>query len=759
MGQQPVPLGASAYAVVGNRFVVQGGAILNDVLNQQFWALDLSSSWPTTSPAWKQLPNGPYNGYHTAIAPRDNKTFITFGRDTGAVPSMIPQWWVNIFDFTTNTWSGVNPASVQDRSRRDFAAVYNPNQNVAYVVGGDAGVMGDQQSDMFDVYDVAKKEVTETPIPANGPRGPYTYGAAWLQNHNSMLLVGGQTAPNGYPSTAFRYDAGKGTWSNQPTTGGFAFNRISPCVASSPDGTKFVAYGGYINGSPGGVADPAVYVLDTTTWVWTKYPQFGRGRGNAACALIDNMFIIWGGYFTLEHNKPEATPTDNEALIIMDIRNGEWLATYTPPEWLKSYNPGGQSPPPTTPSTPPPDGGGKLSTGAIIGIACGAAALLAALLLLLVFLRRRAKDKTKNGIPNGKGSNFEKDGNDPTAPVFDPRYSREEAMAVLHPPTSPSSQPYSSSLSSLYGQNSPGTPLSLPERPFDERPSSLPTSQQGYYFAGEPRHSLASTLGRPPSSTVTFNPSATGYDSYALSSGTLPRPISNQRLSTLSGNTAVPEPPPMLSHQSSTSASGSVTLTSPMLVHEMSPEGEYIKPPPLMSPPASDSWPMMNSSGLVSTESGTLYKNPQLYPEKDSNAAGTVPTPTSGAYDYGMQTYAMPGMVPSVLSPTMSSVSSSAASSTPMQPMSISSGPLPHRSSYTGPSQYHDEGVHGAAAKLPLISMVNDPAQIQSGQILQNPQLYSDNRIMAATKDVDPVGEPRRISNPQGNNGYGSEVV
>ncbi|KAF9156039.1 hypothetical protein DFQ26_009505, partial [Actinomortierella ambigua] len=362
-----------------------------DVLNQQFWALDLSSSWQTTSPVWKQLPNGPYNAYHTAAASVDNKTFITFGRDTGAVPSMIPQHWVNIFDFTSGTWTGFTPAAVQDPSRRDFQAVVNPNLQVIYITGGDAGMMGDQQSNMFDVYDIAKKEIAETTISTGGPVGPYTYGAAWLQNHNSMLMVGGQVAPSGFTTAAYRYDATTRTWSTQPTTGGFAFNRISPCVASSADGTKYVVYGGYVDGVAGGAADPAVYVLDTTTWVWTKYVQNGKGRGNAACALIDNMFIIWGGYYLINHNTEGATPGVGDALLLMDITNGKWLTTYTPPAWLKSYNnnSGGSNPSPTNPNGVK---GSELSTGAIIGIAAGAAVLVIAL-ALLGFFRYRNKNK------------------------------------------------------------------------------------------------------------------------------------------------------------------------------------------------------------------------------------------------------------------------------------------------------------------------------------------------------------------------------
>ncbi|KAF9971193.1 hypothetical protein BGZ73_005906 [Actinomortierella ambigua] len=792
---QPVPMGAISYAVVGNQFIIHGGAILNDVLNQQFWALNLSASWQTTSPAWIQLPNGPYNAYHTAVASGDNKTFITFGRDTGAVASMIPQHWVNIYDFTTSAWTGFSPTGVQDLSRRDFQAVLNPKLQVVYIAGGDAGTGGDIQSNMFDVYDIAKKEIVETTIPASGPRGPYTYGAAWLQNHNSMLMVGGQLAPSGYTTAAYRYDATSNTWSTQRTTGDFAFNRISPCVASSTDGTKYVVYGGYVNGAPGGAADPAVYVLDTTTWVWTKYAQNGQGRGNAACALVDNMFIVWGGYYNINHDSNTATPTVGDALVLFDIAAGKWLTNYTPPAWLTSVSPPGDKPQPPNPET-----GGKgtgLSTGAIIGIAAGAAVVLAAL-ILLAFCYRRSKHKNKTHLPlhqslNGgnvsQHNKFDKNDNISSAPGLDPRYDHDEVMAALNPA---GGQPYLGG-GVMYGRTPPSTSPhashmlpshSLPERPFEERP--LP-SRSDYYFVGDPRQSYISSQGGRPHSGATFATSPTSPDgSYTINSAGLPRPLSNQRLSTLSGSTAIQEPlvrPPSssaLGHLSSSSlpTPASLTAAAPTPMQEISPEGGYIKPPPSLGSQhtgVADPWMMASPTSPVTATvtDSLLFKNPQLYPDKDvsggggGGGGGYVVVPTSAGiagagvvYDPGMHPYQpTSGPLPpsTVFSPTMSNTASTVSSSTPLV------GPPHLHSSPTSP--YHD-GIGGGGGgvgytKVPLMAMVGkDPAMIHpgAGQVFQNPQLYADGVVLGGEggQGIETLADSRRSSNPQGNNGYGA---
>lgn len=212
---QPQPCGGSAFAKVGNKFYIQGGATSGDNLLASLWALDLTTSWSTSQPAWSSLALGPFNAYHSAGYTSDGSSFITFGRDTAADPQVIPQSWVNVYDIATNAWTfSSNPANMNDTSRRDFAAVTNPSANKVYALGGDAGPSGSIWSNMFSIYDTTSRTLTESPTPAPGPQSISTYAAVWVPRLSSMLVIGG-ALQNGSPPGLYVYRPDTGAWSIQ----------------------------------------------------------------------------------------------------------------------------------------------------------------------------------------------------------------------------------------------------------------------------------------------------------------------------------------------------------------------------------------------------------------------------------------------------------------------------------------------------------------------------------------------------------------
>ncbi|KAF9177131.1 hypothetical protein BGZ49_005763, partial [Haplosporangium sp. Z 27] len=78
----PLPIQGMAYARVGSELFVQGGYVaVNDTqttVSGQFYALDLSTSWPTSSPPWRALPTGSPAKVFYGVATPDNQTFVTF---------------------------------------------------------------------------------------------------------------------------------------------------------------------------------------------------------------------------------------------------------------------------------------------------------------------------------------------------------------------------------------------------------------------------------------------------------------------------------------------------------------------------------------------------------------------------------------------------------------------------------------------------------------------------------------------------------
>ncbi|KAF9164114.1 hypothetical protein DFQ26_001804 [Actinomortierella ambigua] len=360
-------------------------------------------------------------------------------------------------------------------------------------------------------------------------------------------------------------------------------------------------------------------------------------------------------------------------------------------------------------------------------------------------------------------------------------------------------------------QSHPHQSHHLPERPFEERP--LPSRGDhpvGYYFVGDPRQSFVSSSsqgvgGSRPLSAATFAGSPASIDPYTVNTAGLPRPVSNQRLSTISGATAVHEPlsmasraPPPPSSIAALSHLPSGHNSSNIPMAEVSPEGGYIKPPPSMIPGSqqqqqqhhhphhqnAEPWGVVASPVTASgVTDGLLYKNPQLYPDKDAATGGInyvmVPISSSAGvgggvvYDpsmhpYHQQTTSSGPLSSTMFSPTMSNTASTASSSTPLvgHPTTGQPPAIPPRTSFSGPlnSLYHDGTSAGGAGyvKVPLLAM-DHSAQPAPGQAFHNPQLYVQGGVLAGgggggggQGGADLVGDPRRASNPQGNNGYGA---
>ncbi|KAI8602181.1 hypothetical protein EDD21DRAFT_427684 [Dissophora ornata] len=265
----------------------------------------------------------------------DNQSFITFGRDTAAASTVIPKSWVNIYNITTGSWSvSFNPPNLADNSRRDFFVVTNPTANKIYILGGDAGSTGSNTSIAFDTYDPTTRTLVEVSTPSPGPQNISTYAAVWVPRLSVMMVIGG-ALPVAVPQGLYLFHPDTGTWSTQATMGTFNYARTSHCAASNTDGSLIAVYGGFTT-HPGS-ADPNVYILNTTSWTWTTTSFNGTGRGNAACAIVDDTFLIWGGFLQTPNTVHE-TPTDAQALLLFSLSERTWVTTYTPSPTLASRN-------------------------------------------------------------------------------------------------------------------------------------------------------------------------------------------------------------------------------------------------------------------------------------------------------------------------------------------------------------------------------------------------------------------------------------
>ncbi|KAF9374598.1 hypothetical protein CPB97_012012 [Podila verticillata] len=496
---QPQPCGGAAFAKVGKKLYIQGGATSGDNLLASLWALDLTTSWSTSQPAWNSLALGPFNAYHSAGYSSDNSSFITFGRDTAADPQVIPQSWVNVYDIATNAWTfSSNPANMNDTSRRDFSAVTNPSANKVYVLGGDAGPGGQYWSNMFSTYDITSRTLTESPTPAPGPQSISTYAAVWVPRLSAMLVIGGALQSGSIPGL-YVYRPDTGTWSIQATTGSFTYARTSHCAASNADGSIVAVYGGFISKTSSG--DPYVYLLDTRTWTWTATLAPGRGRGNIACTIVDDTFIIWGGFYN-NPNTVNGVPLGAEALLLFQISKNAFTTNYTPSS--SGGTPAGPDSGSVTPTSNSPTGptSNGLSTAVIGGIIAGACAILLVAAFTIYNINRRnnkmakqKQDMLENPLSgSGHGHGFGQAGYRPP---------NDCDSLVPHRPTGPTNK-YSPTSTNKY---SPGK-----SNDHDNRPSVDDyTSSIGYSDPATPTTLQFLAMGEPGGHDSQYIPGRQSY--------------------------------------------------------------------------------------------------------------------------------------------------------------------------------------------------------------------------------------------------------
>lgn len=315
---------------------------------------------------------------------------------------MIPNSFVNSFDIASGTWKEYNPQGISDNSRRDFSVVTNPSANKVYILGGDAEPAGSIiYSNIFTTYDVATQTVTEVTTPAPGPQNISTYSAVWSAKLNAMVVIGGNYKSGAAAQGLLLYHPDTGYWTTQTTNGPFSYGRSSACAATNGDGSLIAVFGGFIGGS--GPGDPNIYVLNTATWTWTatKYP--GQGRGNAACAIVDDTFMVWGG-FLASPNTLNGVPTGADALLLYSLSKSQWQTTYTPSAAMTASGNNGTGYPGGSPNGNNPGGNGNdqggnggdnqqkgLSSGALGCIIAGAVAVLAIAIFGIVSWHKRRK--------------------------------------------------------------------------------------------------------------------------------------------------------------------------------------------------------------------------------------------------------------------------------------------------------------------------------------------------------------------------------
>ncbi|KAG0253764.1 hypothetical protein DFQ27_007236 [Actinomortierella ambigua] len=387
----------------------------------QFYKLDLSVPWKSTSPAWHRLANGPNGAHIPGAFSQDEKTMVVFQSFAPSVSTSALAWFYSV---DQDRWVTDDSIQVPVPDRQGITAITVPASNLVYLPRG--YLTDDVQS--MGVYDFGRKTLGSIPIedPSNAFYGRAYHSGVWSQHLQAIVFFGGY-GPWGAADNATAFDPAKNTYTTLLTSGPKPTPRADHCAAISDDGKLMVIYGGRpVTGS--------IYILNLQTMQW-KQGRDGEARIYQACALAgSNQLITWGGADGVN------TVGMNAATLparIYNIDTDQWVDNYTPPASYLSANPQNPNPNPnpnpnnnntnTDNSRDEDDDNKSSNMGLILGVSLGAAALLAAGIIGFFVVRRRRRRADSKGskaakasTPGDDGRSQEKDDGATTATLLQP---------------------------------------------------------------------------------------------------------------------------------------------------------------------------------------------------------------------------------------------------------------------------------------------------------------------------------------------------
>ncbi|CAH1764437.1 15253_t:CDS:10, partial [Entrophospora sp. SA101] len=370
-----------ATVIVNNNLYVMGG-VSNGLPSREFFSLDLSQPFNTTTPPWKDLTTASqlpvFSSWAKASSNAKNDTIFLFG---GIMLDVVTGDYnlksvIYTHDFKSNQWS-VNPPAFQGMAperRREFSSVNDPLTGKLYIHGGvnDMKVTTTALFNDFFILDgnnLSWSQIGKTGLNMPPPRIDHV--AVLIANGIIVFIGGRETITPKAPLTALTlYDTKTDTWDLMTTVGGLDIeSRIGHTAVYAANG-QIIVYGGTtpaIKTTP----TPELVVLDTTTkpFKWITPPvTTSEVHNNSLTRNITNKF-----------GPPLKTSNSIQILNIVDYK------------WVGSF-PG--LPPPSSTSG---DSNSYSGTVAAIVVSVGLTLIIAVLIVTFLVYRRNRQRKDAQG--------------------------------------------------------------------------------------------------------------------------------------------------------------------------------------------------------------------------------------------------------------------------------------------------------------------------------------------------------------------------
>ncbi|KAK3839968.1 MAG: hypothetical protein J3R72DRAFT_447082 [Linnemannia gamsii] len=374
-GTQSAFVEGKALYIHGGRALVQSAA--NPPSDQTF-LLDLSTSWSTDKPVFRQLP---------AEYPSEGSTSTIFNNKNTWYLYNAPTQTINLFDIQKSSW-GAPLRYVACSTKLNLAAVTDPINNTVYVVNG--WRTDNNQTNPSPSQTLRYQESTgQISIAGSGAPINSNHAAVWSTLRNSIIVFG-EVGKDVIQNSLWEYTPAAQVYVPLSSQGNAPTGRFGHCMVEAYNGTKIIVFGGVIDK----YVSSDIYILDVATLTWTKGATGppSAARAYTACAVTNDMFVAWGGAIYVN----DIFAVVNTPTIVYNLKTngiGAWQTTYSPDKVLDKVLDDGSSSA-TTHGSP---------VGAIIGGSVGALFLVMSAGGFLIHRRKQRRKDSRHSLSRGGG--------------------------------------------------------------------------------------------------------------------------------------------------------------------------------------------------------------------------------------------------------------------------------------------------------------------------------------------------------------------
>ncbi|KAF9375370.1 Acyl-CoA-binding domain-containing protein 5 [Podila verticillata] len=379
--------GASSVFIENQAMYISGGYNLD----YQSWTflIDFTQGWDISAPASRQLRTSP-----SADASVPNA--LLNDQNTWLVVSKYKSYR---YEIKQDSWSPIaNLANLYPVNNWTQSGAADPTTGLFYIPNGFQLPGGDYT--MLQ-YDFAQNKTTPITAPGAPDSDLLNYSTVWSPYLRKLVVFGGLSARmHSESDRLYTFDPVQKTWAEPITTGPRPPARSDSCGVSMHGGTKLVYFGG-LNGAQGITALNDIYILDTTTMVWTQGAPAGSssyGRAFMSCGASGDQFISWGGCVVTE------AVVSYNVTMIYNIQSGAWVSRFDPAsKYVPSESATGTGTGPPGPSATQDNNSVGSKAGLIGGV--GGGVVVFALIAGLIFHRRKSKRTAQDkGLDDGNKS-------------------------------------------------------------------------------------------------------------------------------------------------------------------------------------------------------------------------------------------------------------------------------------------------------------------------------------------------------------------